>query len=269
MIDTLRQITAENLKLKIHIPDTKDEIKRLADTFNEMIGRLDKSFSSQQNFIQDIAVELKAPLLNLKAEFETAVNEKRSVEEYKEMLRRGLREMGNVSKTIETLLLLARFDNSQVALEIKKVNLTRLLGEVVRDIKTTAEEKDIILSSFLQETIILDGDENQIKQIFSSLLDNAIKYTRRKGRVTVTAHRAGLYAKVAVSDTGAGIPDDELVYIFDRFYQVNKSRAGNGFGLGLSIAKSIAESHKGAISVESQEGKGSIFTVTLPLSYPG
>ena len=96
-----------------------------------------------------------------------------------------------------------------------------------------------------------------------------MKYTRRKGGVTVSAHKERASAKVAVRDTGVGMPEDELVYIFDRFYQAAGPRANNsGFGLGLSMAKSIAESHKGAISVESELGKGSTFTVTLPLSYP-
>ena len=167
-------------------------------------------------------------------------------------------------------MVLAKFDNSQMPLEIKKVNLTRLLEEAARNVKPLAEGKDIALSSFLQDTIILDGDEAQLKRLFANLLDNAIKYTYRKGKIVVAAHKSGSYANIAVSDTGIGMPEDELDYIFDRFYQINKSRNGRGgFGLGLSIAKSIAEAHKGKISAESQPGKGSTFTVSLPISYPG
>ncbi|MDD3905766.1 MAG: HAMP domain-containing sensor histidine kinase [Candidatus Omnitrophica bacterium] len=270
MIDTLRQITAENLKLKIHIPDTKDEVKRLADTFNDMIERLDRSFSSQQSFIQDISYELKEPLKSMKEEFEGALNSAHSKEAQEAVMRKSLAELGKFSMIIDDLLALAKFDNSRMPLEIKKINLTRLLEEVTRGMKPLAEGKDIALSSFLNEQIAIDGDEFQLKRLFDNIIDNAVKYTLRKGSITVSAHRDGKFARVVVSDTGIGMPDDELGYIFDRFYQINKSRSGkNGFGLGLSIAKSIIESHKGRISAESQIGKGSILTVWLPISYPG
>ena len=268
MIKTLQQITAENLKLKIHMPDTKDEIKNLADTFNDMIERLDRSFSSQQNFIQDIYYELKTPLGDLKAEFEATLAEKGSLQECEVILRRGLEEANKFSKIIDNLLTLARFDNNQVALEIKKVNLGRIIDEILKEIKTRAAEKDIAISSFLQDTIILDGDGKQLKTLLLNILDNAVKYTYRKGKVTVAAHKHKRYAEVVISDTGSGIPEDELSYIFDRFYRAGGRRAQNGsFGLGLSTAKSIAEAHKGKILVESQPGKGSTFTISLPLSY--
>ncbi len=270
MINTLKQITAENLKLKIHIPDTKDEVRRLADTFNDMIDRLDRSFSSQQNFIQDISYELKAPLIMLKKEFIEVLDKKSLEADYEAVMRKSLGELDNFSAVIEDLLVLAKFDNSRMPLEIRKINLPRLLAEALRGKKVSAEEKDVDLSSFLQETITLDGDETQLKRLFANLLDNAIKYTHRKGRITVSAHKDGKFAKITVSDTGMGMPEDELLYIFDRFYQINKSRSSkHGFGLGLSIAKSIVESHKGKIAVESQLGKGSTFTVYLPISYPG
>ncbi|MFA6320644.1 MAG: HAMP domain-containing sensor histidine kinase [Candidatus Omnitrophota bacterium] len=270
MINTLRQITAENLKLKIHIPDTKDEVKRLADTFNDMIDRLDRSFSSQQNFIQDISYELKAPLVMLKSELADVMNGERPKEECQVVLKKCQEELDRFSLIIEDLLVLAKFDNSQMPLEIKKISLTKLLDGVVKNAKTSASQKDIALSSFLQDTVVIDGDEEQLVKMFESLIDNAIKYTYRKGKVIVSAHNDGEFAKITVSDTGMGMPDEEILYIFDRFYQINKSRTNKqSFGLGLSIAKSIADSHKGRIEVESQLGKGSIFTVYLPVSYPG
>jgi len=270
MINTLKHITAENLKLKIHIPDTKDEVRGLADTFNDMIERLDRSFSSQQNFIKEISYDLKAPLFVLKGELSEVLNKTSSKEEHAAILRKASGELDKFSKIIDDLILLARFDNSQMPIEIKKINLTGIIGDVVKAAKAAAMEKDIVLSSFLQDVIILDGDEERLKRLFTNLVDNAIKYTRRNGKVIVAAHKGKGLANVTVSDTGIGIPDDELLYIFDRFYQVNRSRSGkHGFGLGLSVARSIAESHKGNIRVESQPGKGSTFTVTLPISYPG
>jgi two-component system, OmpR family, sensor kinase len=270
MINTLKQITAENLKLKIHIPDTKDEVRRLAETFNDMIDRLDRSFSSQQNFIKDISYELKAPLFVLRGELAAILGKHSSKEEYEAILRRGLEELNQFSDIIDNLIVLARFDNSQMPIEIKKVNLTQVIEEALRSAKAVAAEKDIVISSFLQDVIILDGDEDRLKKLFTSLIDNAVKYTRRNGKVIVAAHKGKDFANITVSDTGIGIPEDEILYIFDRFYQVNKSRSPkSGFGLGLSVARSIAESHKGKITVESEPGEGSTFTVSLPISYPG
>jgi two-component system OmpR family sensor kinase len=270
MINTLQHITAENLKLKIHMPDTKDEVKRLADTFNDMIERLDRSFSSQQNFIKDISYELKAPLFVLRGELATVLSKPSSKEEYEAILHKGLKELDQFSEIIDNLIVLARFDNSQMPIEIKKVNLTQAVEEVLQRAKAAAAGKDIVLSSFLQDVIILDGDEERLKRLFINLVDNAIKYTRRNGKIVIAAHKGRDFADITVSDTGIGIPEDELSYIFDRFYQINKSGGKkSGFGLGLSVARSIAESHKGKIAVESQPGKGSTFTVTLPIYYPG
>lgn len=269
MIDTLKKITAENLKLRIHIPDTKDEVKRLADTFNDMIERLDRSFASQHEFIQDISHELRTPLAVLKGELEVTLKKLRSPEEYEAVLTSSLEEIGKMSRVIEDLLVLARFDNNQVALQIKRVDLGETIGCVLDDMKVLAEQKDIELSLSRQENIMIDGDEGQLRRLFVNLIDNAIKYTSRKGKIMVMAQRDPSHAKVLVSDTGIGIPEDELPYIFDRFYQVARARrANNGFGLGLSIAKSIVESHHGTIVVSSQQGSCTTFTVSLPISYP-
>ena len=269
MMGTLKKITAENLKLRIHIPDTKDEIKRLADTFNDMIERLDKSFSSHQEFIQDISHELRTPLTILKGELEVTLKKLRSPEEYEKVLTSSLEEIGKMSRVIEDLLVLARFDNNQTAHEIRRVDLGGILSRVMDDMKILAEQKNIETLLSRQDDVILDGDEDQLRRLFVNIIDNAIKYTSRKGKVIVMVNKDGGHAKIVISDTGIGIPADELPYIFDRFYQVAKSRRANrGFGLGLSIARSIVESHRGTILAESQPGQGTTFTVSIPLSYP-
>lgn len=270
MMDTLRRITAENLKLKIHIPDTKDEIKRLADTFNDMIDRLDRSFTSQQRFIQDISNELKAPISALKGDFDSALRHGLSEKGYKELISKASKQAEVFSEKIENLMILSGFDDNRMALEIRKIDIGKLAEKVLDEMRPMASEKDIRVSFSSPENIVLDGDETQLKRLFMNLYDNAIKYTYRKGSVSVTVRRDGRNSKVYIIDTGVGIPLDEQEYIFDRFYQAGgRISASGGFGLGLSSAKSIIDAHHGAIAVESRPGKGSTFTVTLPLSYPG
>ena len=270
MIGTLKRITAENLKLKIHIPDTKDEMKRLADTFNDMIERLDRSFSSQQKFIEDISEKLRIPIAILEKDFRAELEKTRTSEEYKTLLRDNLKKINGFSKIIEDLLVLSQLDNGQILLKIIKIDLAGLIEDIIKNIKPLADEKGIDLVSYCHDRVILDGDSSQLKTLFTNVLDNAVKYTHRNGRISVTLEIAAKSAKITVSDTGIGIPEDEIDYIFDKFYQVKNSRGPkNGFGLGLSIAKTIVEEHKGSISAKSKVGEGSEFTISLPLSYPG
>ena len=149
------------------------------------------------------------------------------------------------------------------------MNISALLERALDAVRPDALKKDISLSSVLKDPVIIDGDEKQLMRLFQSLLDNAVKYTNRKGSVAIAVRKLPRSVAITVSDNGVGIDEGELPYIFDRFYQVQKSRVSSGsFGLGLSIAKSVSEVHRGAISVESKPGKGSVFTVALPLSYP-
>jgi heavy metal sensor kinase len=265
MIDTIHQITAENLKLKVDIPDTKDEIKRLADTFNEMLDRLENAFSSQRQFIEDFAHELKTPLAVLKGELEVALKKIRSTEEYESILQSNLEEVNRINRVVEDLLMLARFDSSTIMLERKLLNAGLLVKAVVDDIQVLAAQKNIRVDCSAQDYTAIYGDENQLKRLFINLLDNAIKYTPDNGKVVVSARIIDNYAKITVSDTGTGIPDSEINHIFDRFYCVDKSRRQTGFGLGLSIAKSIVAAHKGRIEVESKSNEGTTFTVFLPI----
>lgn len=270
MVNTLKQITAENLKLKIHMPDTKDEIKRLADTFNEMIERLDRSFSSQQRFIRDISRELQSPVNDLKEELEASLVKNCTESEYKALIFKAAKEAGGFSRTIEDLSILSQMGDERPALEIRKINLTALVERVFNTMKISASERGVAISLSCTETIKIDADKNKLEELLTNLLDNAVKYTYRKGSVSVIVSRDKEFARIVVSDTGIGIPEDEVPYIFDRFYQVAKPRGiKGGFGLGLSAAKAIVEAHKGKITVESEEGKGSSFIVSLPISYPG
>jgi heavy metal sensor kinase len=267
IIKTVRQITAENLKLRVDLPDTKDEIKRLADTFNDMLEKLDKSFTSQQQFIHDISHELRTPLTILKGELEVTLKKVRSQKEYESILHSSLEELNKINRIIENLLMLARFENKEVSLVIKPLDLNQLIQNILDDIKILSGHRGIQINFSPQENIILEADESQLRRVILNILDNAVKYTTENSKIFVTTEKDNNTAKIKISDTGIGIAKENLPFIFNRFYRVDNSRNTNGFGLGLSITKSIIEVHRGKIEVESQPNQGATFIISLPLSY--
>ena len=266
MIRTIHDITAENMKLKLTIPDTRDEIMKLAETFNDMLSRLDRAFTSQKQLFEDLSHELKTPLTVLKGEFEVMLKKMRSKEEYESLLKSGLEEIDKISKLADNLLMLASFESKRILPDRKRLDLGLLLQAAVNSAGKLANQKSVeIALSGVSGGIVINGDEQQLKLMVLNLVDNAVKYTPSGGRVTVSFEHGKEAVRIKVSDTGRGIAGNELPHIFDRFYRVEKSRSSGGFGLGLSIAKSIAEAHDGHIEVASTVGSGTSFTITLPL----
>jgi heavy metal sensor kinase len=265
MIATARQITAENMSLRIAPPETQDEIRELAETFNEMLEKIQQVFISQKQFIQDISHELRTPLTIMRGELEVALKRQRSVEEYSSILQSSLEETAKIGQLLENLLALARLDSSSVSLASDKADISAIMRDILDDMEILAHQKGIEIDFVSQEGIILPIDKDQIMRAFINILENAIKYTPEKGRVSVEVIRENAYAIITISDTGIGIPEQDLPHIFDRFYQVDSSRSSAGFGLGLSIALSIIEAHGGSITVESTPKQGTTFLISLPM----
>jgi heavy metal sensor kinase len=265
MIDTIHQIKAENLKLRLNIPGSKDEIESLAVTFNDMISRLDEAFTSQRQFMEDISHELKTPLSVLKGELEVTLKRIRSAQEYESTLLSSLEEVNRLARIVENLLVLARFDAKTAALQTMPLDISGLIKESVEDIRLLADQKQIALQFNDAHTADVLVDKNQIKRLILNILDNAIKYTPSGGSISVDICQQKYTVDIDISDTGIGIPENELPYIFDRFYRVDKSRSSSGFGLGLSIAQSIVKAHGGEIYARSNTPQGTIFTISFPL----
>ncbi|MDD5209343.1 MAG: heavy metal sensor histidine kinase [Elusimicrobiales bacterium] len=265
MARTLRQITAENLSLRIKPPETRDEIRELADLFNAMLARLEDSFLSERRFIQDVSHELKTPLTILKGELEVALKKARSVGEYTAVLQSNLEETEKMSKIVGDLLTLARFDNREVRLERSRVNLKTLLGGAAGSLSGLAEKSGASIElSRAADSIEVEADQGQLGRLFLNLLDNALKYGGPGGKIKVNISMEAGRPAVSVSDSGPGIPAGDLPHIFKRFYRADSSRSSSGFGLGLAIAKSIADAHGAEIKAESPPGQGSTFTVIFP-----
>jgi len=262
---TARSIGESDLNQRIEV-NTKDELGRLASTLNQMLERLQKALKRQQQLTSDASHELRAPLAVIQAESSLALQKEREVGDYKQSLETVTQEAGHMSQIIDRLLILARADAGQEQLTLEQINLGNLIRDLCEDVETLCRQKGLELKMGNLPAFTLKGDRAMLRQLFLNLLDNAIKYTPGGGTISVTMHTERQRAAVAISDTGIGIPPEDLPYIFERFYRVDKarSRAEGSSGLGLSICQHIAEVHGGKIDVESQPGKGSTFTVWLP-----
>lgn len=266
MIHTIHQITAENMRLRLESPGTKDEIQKLSETFNSMLERLEHAFTSQKKLFENLSHELKTPLTIIKGEFEVVLKKLRSPGEYESVIKSALEEVDRVVRLAENLLLLARFESKEVFPEKKRLDLNPVVRGIVSNVRAMAESKKISLFCRADGVLFLEADEGQMKTLFLHILDNAVKYTENGGRITVTSQKIGPSAVVRIEDTGTGITKEEIERIFDRFYRTDKAMANAGYGLGLSIAKSIVDAHNGSIKVESELSKGTVFTISLPLS---
>ena len=268
IIDTARDIgQGQELSKRIPVLKIKDELGQLALTFNEMMNRLENSFKQMRQFSSDASHELRTPLTVLKGQNELILSKLRKPEEYQEVISSNLEEINYMSKVLEDLFLLSKSDENQVSLDCKQVNLKPLVEEVCKHAEVLAEEKNIkIIIAFL-EVVQVKGDEVRLRQMSWNILQNGIKYTQCGGELKVSLQNDGEFALMTIQDTGIGIPEEDLDFIFNRFYRVDKARSRDegGSGLGLSICRQIAEAHKGTIEVQSKLGVGTRFKIRIPL----
>jgi signal transduction histidine kinase len=260
------RISSTNLKERINYAGPDDEIKRLADTFDGMLGRLENAFESQKQFIQDASHELRTPIAIAQTNIEVLeMDNKATVKDYerlKDILKINLERMSTMS---EKLLLLS--EGEQGKTHWITVELAPLLTEITAELKTRSEEKGILLElAMIEQNILAFGDAFRLKQALVNIVDNAIKYNRPGGEVKISAHADDAQVVIEIKDNGIGISRADQQRIFERFYRVDKSRsrAQGGSGLGLAIVKKIVEEHGGTISVESTLGEGSTFRISLP-----
>ncbi len=267
---TARMITSKSLNQRIKLRKSKDEIGRLAETFNDMISRLGRSFKQIRQFTADASHELRTPLTILKGEIEVGLRRRRRPKEYKEILASNLEEVNHMSQIVDDLLFLSKADMGEVHLEKHRINLAKLVFEIHAQAQTIAMAKDIRVHISNDVDGVVIGDRLKVRQLLLNLVDNGVKYTPEGGEMKISLEKDDGRFKLRVIDNGIGIAPEDQPHIFDRFFRVDRarSREAGGSGLGLSICKWIVEAHGGQITVESDLGKGSIFTVTLPLASP-
>lgn len=270
MVDEIEAITdGRSLHRRVAVPRSADELARLAGTMNRMLARLEESFTSLHRFTADASHELKTPLMVLRVGVERAMLNPGTPTEALQSLEEVLEEIHRMSELVETLLTLARADEGRAFLAVEACDLRELINEASETAGMLGERQRITIRSEVPATAVtLPVDCSRIRQLLLNLVTNAIKYTPGGGKVSIGLVDQGEAVAIIIGDNGIGIPPADLPHIFDRFYRVDsaRSRTGErpGAGLGLAITKWIAEAHGGGITVQSRQGRGTVFTVTLP-----
>lgn len=249
--------------------DSRDELGRLAKTVNDMIERLESSFGSLRRFTADASHELRTPLAVIRADVERAMTTPHDSHEQAVALEEALQEVSRMTGLVESLLTLARADEGRFALVREPVPLEPLIREVAETATILGEEPGITVRLPIVEPVTVMGDPVRLRQLFMNLATNAIKYASRKGTVEISLESRHDEAIISVRDDGIGIAAADLPFIFDRFWRVDRARSrteGAGVGLGLAICQWIAQAHDGRIDVASRLGRGSTFTIVLPVA---
>lgn len=252
-----------DLKKRINLGEGRDELHRLANTFDEMFVRLDKAFQTEQQFTADASHELRTPMSVIMAQCEYTLEQERTKEEYVEDLKVIQRQGRKMSKLIEDMLCFARMEQNNGVYPMEMFSMTELVNEVCEDM-ALCKEKEITLEWKVQPEIEMYGSRILIARLLTNLVSNAYRYGKENGNIFVSLSREDkIYMKV--SDDGMGIAKEHQDKIFERFYQADASHTSYGSGLGLAMVREISAFHKGDVQVISNLGQGSTFIVTFPL----
>jgi heavy metal sensor kinase len=261
-------ITSTNLSQRLPVIKTGDEIDRLSTALNRMIARLDDAFQHIHRFSADASHELRTPLTILQLELEGIVQNPTLEPELVDQIGSALEETQRLSRIVESLLTISRLDAGEVKMEKDVINLAELAQSTTEQMKLLADEKLLTMSCSCDPSVYILGDKSRFKQVIVNLIANAIKYTPEGGNIGVTVRPQYGKALLEVFDDGVGIPSQAITHIFERFYRADKARSrdSGGAGLGLAIVKAICTAHGAEVKVSSHEGKGSSFTVEMPLA---
>jgi len=264
--DVADHIQATDLSRRIELQGPHDELKRLADTFDGMLARLDAAFQVQSRFISDASHELRNPLAVIRTNVDVVLSDPNATPD--DWRQTGLvvrRATDRMSRLVDDLFALARLESPNMRND--RLDLSALASEVAGDFEAVAGGKDVTISKDLGVPLPVAGDGDALKRALANLLDNAVKFAPTGSPVTVSAGRMDGWAWVALRDHGEGISAEDQIRIFDRFWRKDRSRSrsSGGSGLGLSIVRGIAELHSGFVRVSSRPGRGAVFVLWLPM----
>lgn len=262
--DEIKNVTSENLSVRLDPTSVPKELKQLTESFNQMIVKIEDVFVRQTNFSADIAHEMRTPITNLMTETQISLNKSRTKEELVEVLYSNLEEYNRLSRMISDMLFLAQADDNRLIPEKKQVDVQSEIVLIFDYFEFLAEDNEIKLKMVGEADIIL-ADKDMLRRALTNLISNAIRYTPKGDTVSINLANVQNGIEIIVSNPGNKIPEEHLPKLFDRFYRVDKSRQrkNEGSGIGLAIVKSIILTHKGTINVKSDE-YSTRFTIFLP-----
>lgn len=266
MAQTASLISAHQLSTRIPVQH-HDEIGALAKAFNAMLDRLEFAVDELRAFTADAAHELRTPLTVMQTETEVALRRPRSPDEYQQILQITLGESRRLATLTDRLLTLAQHDHSATAIATRdEVYLDAIVADALDQVRATCKERHIRLESYLSIDATVSGDEVQLRQLVANLLDNAVKFSKQGGCITVRLVQRLDQWNLTIHDQGIGIAPQDLPHVCRRFYRTERSRSDgiDGMGLGLAISKAIIESHQGTMSIESEPQSGTKVTISLP-----
>jgi two-component system heavy metal sensor histidine kinase CusS len=260
---SLQRIGPDQLKERIGSADWPRELQPLAIAFDQMLTRLDDSFTRLSQFSADLAHELRTPIANMLGEAQVALTRERTAAEYRETIESAVAECERLSRIVDNLLFVARVDAAREPIARKRFDARRAVEKIAAFYQTIADDHHVTISCSGEGEIYADPD--LFDRALGNLLDNALRFTPEHGSIRVAVSSRNSDFEVAVSDNGSGIAAEHLPRVFDRFYRAESSRSSDGAGLGLALVKSIADLHGGAAIIESSPGRGTTVKLIFPL----
>ncbi len=266
IVRSAERITLHNLSQRLPVAATGDEVERLSQALNRMIQRLDEAFQVASRFTADASHELRTPLTIIRGELEALLKEEKLNEDQTSEVASVLEEVDRLTQIVEGLLLMSRLETGASQMSKAPVDFAHLVSTTVEQMMLLAESKNVSLVCEAGNNVIVEAHEVRLKQVVVNLLDNAIKYTPERGKITVRVLDEASSVILEIGDNGIGISREALSHVFERFFRSEQAEArkAQGTGLGLAMVQSIVEAHEGKVTVESRENEGATFRVQLP-----